>query len=267
MEQPKKRRLIRKKPVVDDYCYGPYSREEDKYSPSDIISTRIQQRIEKEKFYSTFCPPVIYDFMNDKDITQPRPIITVKDIVEPQSQQQIPVKSGFSIIPADKLREVQREVSRDSRDTQRDYRSDKRDSRDTHSDYRSDKRDSADNKRDYRNDKRDSRDTQSDHRDTQRDYRSDKRDYRDTQRDYRNDKHDYRKDKRDSRDTQRDYRNDKRDSRETSRDNDYHRNRDRGYERTARNYDAPNPYNGTSYKSSKGKMELDNELGKYCRKF
>ena len=200
MEQPKKRRLIRKKPVqnqdVDDYCYGPYSRDEDKYSPSDIVSTRIQQRIEKEKFYSTFCPPVIYDFMNDKDITKPMPIITVKDVVEPQPQ--VHVKSGFSIIPADKLREVQREVSRDYRSNTRDYSKDKRD------------------------------------------YRSDTRDSRETQRDYRSD---------------------------NKRDNDYHRNRDREYERTARHYDPPNPYNGRSYKSSKSKIELDNELGKYCRKF
>jgi hypothetical protein len=200
MEQPKKRLLFRKKPVqnqdVDDYCYGPYSRDEDKYSPSDIVSTRIQQRIEKEKFYSTFCPPVIYDFMNDKDITKPMPIIIVKDVVEPQPQ--VPVKSGFSIIPADKLREVQREVSRD-----------------------------------YSKDKRDSRDIPRDHR-------SDKRDYRETQRDYRSD---------------------------NKRDDDYHRNRDRKYGRTTRHCDPPNPYNGSSYKSSKSKIELDTELGKYCRKF
>lgn len=203
MEQPKKRRLIRKKPIVDqnvdDYCYGPYSREEDKYSPSEITSARIQQRMEKEKFYSTFCKPVIYDFINDKSITKLHtpPVTTVKCIAEPQ----LPVKSSFSIIPADKLREVQRAVSRDSREIQRHY----------------------------------SEDTQ--------DYRSDKREYRDSTRDY--------------------YSN--------TRDNDYHRNRDRDrdreYRRTTRHNDPPNPYNGNSYKPSKSKMELDNELGKYSRKF
>jgi hypothetical protein len=189
MEQPKKRRLIRKKPVedqnVDDYCYGPYSREEDKYSPAEITSARIQQRIEKEKFYSTFCPPVIYDFINDKDITKLHtpPVATVKCIAETQ----LPIKSSFSIISADKLREVQRSVSRDSREIQRHYSEDTRD-------YRSNSRDST-------------------------------------------------------------------------RDNDYHRNRDREYTRTTRYHDPPNPYKGNSYKPSKSKMELDNELGKYCRKF
>ena len=176
MDQPKKRRLIRKKPVDDDYCYGPYSLEEDKYSPADIVRARITQRIEKEKFYSTFCPPVIYDFINDKDITKPVEVpLPVKTIDV--------VKSSFNIIPADKLREAQRETPRDSRD---------------------DKRDSRDDKRDYRI---------------------------------------------------------------TTRDNDYHRNRDREYERTTRQSDPPNPYNGNSYKPSKAKMELDSELGKYCRKF
>ena len=147
MEQPKKRRLIRKKPSqdqnVDDYCYGPYSREEDKYSPSEITSVRIQQRIEKEKFYSTFCKPVIYDFINDKDVTKqvtvpvPLPVKTVET-----------TKSSFSIIPADKLREVQRSVSRDSREIQRhysedtqDYRSDKREYRETQRNYYSNTRD------------------------------------------------------------------------------------------------------------------------------
>jgi hypothetical protein len=212
MEQPKKRRLIRKKPVedqnVDDYCYGPYSREEDKYSPSEITSARIQQRMEKEKFYSTFCPPVIYDFINDKAITKaPTPQVTImKCIAEPQ----LPVKSSFSIISADKLREVQRDSTRNSRETQRHYSEDTRD-------YRSNSRDST------------------------RDYRTDKRDYRDSTREYR----------------------------ETVRDNDYHRNRDRDreYKRTTRHNDPPNPYNGNSYKPSKSKMELDNELGKYSRKF
>lgn len=174
MEQPKKRRLIRKKPSqdqnVDDYCYGPYSREEDKYSPTEITSARIQQRMEKEKFYSTFCKPVIYDFINDKDITKQvtMPVHLPVKTVET-------VKSSFSIIPADKLREVQREAQRE---IQRHYSED-------------------------------------------------------------------------------------------TRDNDYHRNRDRDreYKRTTRHCDPPNPYNGNSYKPSKSKMELDNELGKYSRKF
>jgi hypothetical protein len=205
MDPPKKRRLIRKKPVDDDYSYGPYSLEEDKYSPADIVRARITQSIEKEKFYSTFCPPVIYDFINDKDVTTPE---VVKPVVEA-------IKSSFGIIPADKLREVQREDKRDYRSDKREYRSDKRD-------YRSDKREYCD---------------------TQREYRSDKREYRDTQRDYRSDKRDYR---------------------DTTRDNDYHRSRDREYSRTTRHCDPPNPYNG---KPSKAKMDLDSELGKYCRNF
>jgi hypothetical protein len=203
MEQPKKRRLIRKKPIVDDYCYGPYSREEDKYSPAEIISARIQQRIEKEKFYSTFCKPVIYDFINDKDITKP---VTMPLLVKKVET----TKSSFSIIPADKLREAQRDSTRNSRETQRHYSEDTRD-------YRSNSRDST------------------------REYRETQRDYRDSTREYR----------------------------ETQRDNDYHRNRDcdRDYKRTTRYHDPPNLYNGNSYKPSKAKMELDNELGKYCRKF
>ncbi len=157
-------------------CSGLYTSDrryiwiEGRYTP-DYIPVDDERKMAKEKFYSGFCKPLVYDFNNDTDI------VTTKEETK--------TKRGFTIMSASQLRENQR----DSRDTSRDYREDKRDSREdwrnTSRDYREDKRGSRE---DWRNTSRDYREDKRDSRDTSRDYREDKRDWRNTSRDSRNDR-------------------------------------------------------------------------------
>jgi hypothetical protein len=94
------------------------------YTPAD----------EKQKFYSGFDKPVIYEFTGDK--------FTSTTANNP---------ANFNIMSASQLRETQRgdkREYRDSRNTPRDWREDKRDSRNTSRYSREDTRDSR-NDRDY----------------------------------------------------------------------------------------------------------------------
>jgi hypothetical protein len=114
------------------------------YTPAD----------DKQKCYSGFDKPVIYDFTGDKFIITTKANTPAKETT-----------SGFNIIPASKLRETQREDKRDSRDSRnnsRDWRDDKRDTRDS--------RDSRNTSRYSREDTRDSRNDRDYHRTRERDY-------------------------------------------------------------------------------------------------
>jgi hypothetical protein len=235
------------------------------YTPAD----------EKQKFYSSFDKPVIYDFTSDKFIS-----ITTNTPAKETT-------SSFNIMPASKLRETQREDKRDSRDsrnTSRDWREDTRDCRNTSRYSREDKRDSRNTSRDWREDTRDCRNTSRDWREDTRDCRNtsrysreDTRDSRDSRntsrysredtRDSRNTSRYSREDTRDSRNTSRYSREDTRDSRDSRNDRDYHRSRERDYVRNTRVTDDPNSYNGARREPSKLKAGLDSELGNYGRKF
>lgn len=234
-----------------------YKWMDGRYTP-DYIPVEDEKQLAKEKFYSGFTKPVVYDFSTDTEKTTPVS-------VELRGSTKVETKktSGFSIMPASQLRETQRdsrEDKRDSRNTSREDREYMRDYRDTPRETRRDIRETQRDNRDYRTkpreDWRDSRTTQRD----DRDYRTKPREDRDTSRDYR-------ETRRDNRDYREDWRNTPRDSREHQRDRDYHSTRDRDYERPRHRTDEPNSHNGSRREASKLKTGLDSELGAYSRKF
>ena len=106
------------------------------YTPAEVVD-------EKQKFYSGFDKPVIYDFTGDKFIS------TTANTPAKE------ITSGFNIMPASQLRETQRGDKRDwredRRNTSRDWREDRReDTRDRRNDrdyHRSRERDYARNTR------------------------------------------------------------------------------------------------------------------------
>jgi hypothetical protein len=160
-------------PVIYDYtpkkcrCGGMYTSDSE-YTPRECCGLKFMdyqyipwdgslpdyayKKSEKEKFYSEFCKPIVYDFINDKNITS---LVTNSENKIVTKVEETP---RFSFMPASRLRETQRDIPRDSRETQRDSRETQRDSRET---------------------QRDSRETQRDSRETQRD----SREYRTSQRD------------------------------------------------------------------------------------
>jgi hypothetical protein len=207
MEQPPKRRLIiRKKllpPVtnVNNCTFSPitisilkkcpcggYYTSDSEYTPRECCSsictngdhyklfdgrytpdyTPIEVVDEKQKFYSGFEKPVIYDFTSDTIKCQQtfgtaEPELAATKGLEHQNKPSTKeTTSGFNIMPASQLRETQRD--------RRDWRDDKRDNRNTSRDWRDDKRDNRNTSRDWRDDKRDNRNDRDYHRNTPRDY-------------------------------------------------------------------------------------------------
>jgi hypothetical protein len=154
-------------PVIYDYtpkkcrCGGMYTSDSEyvpreccglefkdyEYIPWDgTLPDQTYKQGQKEKFYSGFCKPVLYDFINDKTITPTLAKVETK----------VEDKPRFSFMPASQLRDTQRDDRRYHHETRREDRRDYRESR-------------RDDRRDCRESRESSRDREY-HRNHERDY-------------------------------------------------------------------------------------------------